>query len=285
MPYGLDSDLLRTLVAVSDSGSVTAAADVVGRTQSAVSMQVKRLEEAVGQPVFVRRARGVDLTPAGEALVRRARPILTLLDQAMDGLSDDIVSGVVRVGIPEEYSQSVLPCLLADFVAAHPDVEVTVRAEPSPTLEAALKVGEIDLSILVVDAGRIEGDVLFYDPTVWATSESHLVHQADPLPVVMYDYDCWWRHLALRILDAQKRAYRIAVTSRSTAGVQAAIAGGLAVGPLGRSLLPPGCRSLGPDEGFKDLPGSSVVLQMATATPNAAAKGMADTIRRTYQDA
>lgn len=283
MSAALDTDLLRTLVAVAERGSVTQAADVIGRTQSAVSMQIKKLEEAVGEAVFERRARGVALTRAGEVLVRRARPILTLLEGAAEGLGEADVVGNVRVGVPEEYAATALPTILSDFVARHPSTEVTVRTETTPRLEAAMRAGHLDLSVLVVEPDHGEDEVLFHDPAVWATSRDHLAHEADPLPVAMFDYDCWWRHQALRTLEAQGRAYRIAFTSPSTAGIQAAVTAGLAVGLLGRSMVPNGARALTPAEGFRDLAGSSVVLRMAPGAAGAAARGMAETIRRACQ--
>ena len=261
MDAHLDSELLRTFVTIADSGSFTGAADVVRRTQSAVSLQVKRLEQTVGQTLFERGRRGVSLTPAGEELLGRARRILALLEQAANALAGEALEGNVSVGLPEEYGTSLLPAVLARFAERHPGVQVTVRCEASLTLAERLTRRELDIAVLLVDQGDLQGELLFHDPTVWAASDRHTVQALDPLPLAMFEPGCWWRDWALRTLDERGRAYRIAYSSASVAGVQAAIAGGLAVGVLGRSTLPPGCRALTRAEGFTELPGSNVLLK------------------------
>lgn len=279
----LDSELLATLVAIADSGSFTAAAARVGRTQSAVSMQVKRLEAAVGQSLFERRPRGVGLTAAGERLLVDARRILRLLDEATRALAPDAVSGAVSVGIPEEYGPRLLPEILARFAERNPQTEVTVACAPSPELDAAIARGALDLAVIVVDGAQAQGELLFHDPTLWAASARHLCHEDDPLPLALYDRGCWWRDWALRLLDEQGRRTRIAYSSASTAGIQAAVASGLAVGVLGRSMLPPGTRVLTAEEGFPALPGSDVTLKLRPGGATPAVDSMAAAIRSAFR--
>ncbi|MEM7221652.1 MAG: LysR substrate-binding domain-containing protein [Pseudomonadota bacterium] len=281
METRLESELLRTFVAVADSGSFTNAAELVHRTQSAVSLQVKRLEDTLGQPMFDRGRRGVTLTPGGEALLSRARPILRLLDQTAGAFAGQALEGTVSVGVPEEYGTSLLPAVLARFAERHPGVQVTVRCEASLALSELIGRGELDIAVLSVSQGDLKGELLIHDPTIWATSARHDVHDLDPLPLAMFDPGCWWRDWALRALDERGRAYRVAYSSASSAGVQAAIAGGLAVGVLGRSTLPSGCRALTPAEGFDDLPGSNVLLRCNSDSP--AAEGMAAAIRESFR--
>ena len=125
----LDSDLMRAFLAVADTGSVTAAGDRIGRTQSAVSMQIRRLEESLGQPLFLRLPRGVELTPRGLQLLPYARRVTQLLDEAATALREKPLIGPVRIGIPDEYAETILPRALAAFSVRHPGVEVTVRCD------------------------------------------------------------------------------------------------------------------------------------------------------------
>lgn len=278
----LDSDLLRTFVAIADAGSFTRAAERVHRTQSAISMQIKKLEELTGEPLFIRQARGVVPTPVGETLLTKARQIVRLLDQASQDMRADPLAGALAIGIPEEYGATVLPGVLAGFAERHPNVEVTVRCGSSLVLEETLDRGELDLAVLVIASSSTEGEILFYDPTVWVTSARHLVHEQDPLPIAMFEQGCWWRDWALKILDDRARGYRVAYTSASVSGLQAAVSSGLAVAVLGRSTMPPGARVLGAKEGFSDLPGSSVVLRQAPRRGSEAVATMATVLRSAF---
>lgn len=283
MPTHLDSDLLRVFVAVTDAGSVSGATTSLGRTQSSVSVRIGKLEAITGQTLFLRQARGVRLTAAGEKLLVRARRVLSALAEAEAALVADPLAGTVRIGVPEEYGAAVLPKMLARFAQTHPDVEVTVSCEPTAELERALNAGELDLGVLVIDSGRLVGELLAYDPTVWVTSTRHEAHTADPLPLAMFAQDCWWRDWALKTLDDRGRAYRLAYTSRSVAGIQAAVISGLAVGVLARSTMPRDVRMLGEEEGYSELPGSAVVLRRAEPAHSGAAEGMATAIRSAFR--
>ncbi len=282
MDLRLDSELLRTFVAIADGGSFTVAAERLGRTQSAISMQVKRLEEIAEQPLFTRHARGVSLTGCGEALVTEARRIVLLLERASDGMRRQSLAGGVRVGIPEEYGATILPAVLARFAQGQPGVQVTVRCESSKTLERALHGREIDLAVLVIDSGQAEGEILVHDPMVWVTSSRHVVHEQDPLPVAMFEQDCWVRDRALKVLDRAHRRYRVAYTSRAITGLQAAASAGLAVTVLGASTVPAGCRVLTAAEGFLELPGSSIVLREARSIAGPAVAAMAAAMRAAF---
>lgn len=279
----LDSDLLRTFVAIADTGSFTRAADAVHRTQSAVSMQVKRLEDTVGRSLFARQARGVVLTPSGETLLANARRVLRLLDETMSTLSGSAVEGEVRIGIPEEYGSTLLPRILAQFAASHRRVQVTVHCEGSEAHERALAAKSLDLAVLSETRNASPGEVLIYDPIVWVTSNRHLVHEEDPLPVAVFEQGCWWRDQALRGLEDRGRAYRVAYSSPSVAGVQAAVTSGLAVAVLGRSTVPPGIRILGADDGFAHMPDSAIVLRKRAGPTNEAIERMAAAVADAFR--
>mgnify|MGYP001467603115 CR=1 FL=1 len=260
MSAQLDPDLLRTFVAIVDAGGFTPAARQVHRTQSAVSMQVRRLEEALGRPLFQRDGRGVQLTPDGEALLGYARRLLKLHDEAVAALTRPDLSGLVRIGTPDDYVGRFLPEILVRFARTFPRVQVEVNCEPSVTLRRLLAEDRLDLALLTCSPGAETGEVLRREPTVWATAERHLAHEDDPLPLAMFQHGCPFRDWALASLNRLGRPYRLAYTSASISGVLAAVTAGLAVTVLCRSVLPAGVRPLGAEEGFPPLPTASITL-------------------------
>lgn len=283
MSYQLDSELLRTFVVIAEVGSFTQATKIVHRTQSTISMQMKKLEEIVGQALFLREARGVKLTPDGLMFLEHARRIVKLLEQAEKSFESNLIKGVVKIGIPEEYGLTKLPNILAIFTENFPNVQISVRCEPSDNFIQYIDNGELDLAVIVSDPGCECGDILFHDPTVWATSKKHLTHEKEPLPLAVFEKDCQWREWALKAMDQAGRDYRIVYSSASVAGVQAAVTSGLAVAVLGRSTLPNGVRSLTRDEGFPQLPGVNITLQTSSESQSEAVESMASAILNSFQ--
>lgn len=283
MNPSLESDLLRTLVAIAETRNFTRASEIVGRTQSAVSIQMKKLEDIVGDRLFERGPRGVTLTSPGERLVKDARRILSLLDQAAVSLQSDPLDGFVRIGIPEEYGGTILPRVLARFSKLHPQVEVTVRCAPTSELNAELDKGELDLVVVHEEAARIGGEILLNDPVVWVTSDTHFQHECVPMPVALCNRGCWWREWALASLDQHQKDYRIAYVSGSTFGLQAAVSSGMAVAVLAQSQIPPDCRELTADEGFPNLQGTNIVLRQRTQNKCSTKVGMAQAVREAFQ--
>ena len=227
MDRRLDLDVLRTLVAIADGGSFSAAADRIGRTQSAVSMQIRRLEEATGKRLFDRGTRHVRATPAGESLLGHARRMLRLEEEAWAALVEPDLSGRVRLGIPDDYAYALLPPVLSRFAASHPKVEVELICEQSTLLDGRLAEGSVDLAVVTRGLGRI-GELLRREPLVWFAAADHDAHRLDPLPVALYEPGCVARDVTLRALDADQRPYRVAYSSPSLVGL-------MAVGALVRS--------------------------------------------------
>lgn len=278
----LDSDLLRTFVAISDAGGFSAATDRVGRTQSAISMQMKRLEESIGAPLFHREGRRLALTSTGDILLSKSRRVLAMLDETAAAVTGEALDGGVRVGIPDEYGSPFLPGILARFADLHPLVQVTVTCAACPILRDQVARGALDLAVEIGDMDMGDGELLGHEPTVWATSARHMTHERDPLPLALFDAACWWHDRAIDVLEKAGRAYRVAYTSAGIAGVAAAIDAGLAVGVLGRETLPPGVRVLSPAEGFAELPPSRVILRRRADATSAAVDGMAETLRQAF---
>lgn len=284
MTIHLDSDLLRTFVAVADLENFTRAADAVGRTQSAVSMQIKRLEELIGDPLFERGPRGVALTRRGNDLLVNARRIVDLLDETAASLVAPALDGKVRIGIPEEYGASVLPRALSAFDKVHPNVEIMVRHACSSDQKAALEAGELDLAVVFEWQAPGRGEVLTIDPTVWATSETHRLHDERPLPIALYENSGWCTDFAIRSLASRGIDYRIAYRSDTSGGLKVAVSSGLAIAPLSRSNIPAGCRELTAADGFGDIDASNVVLYRRKGGSEAI-NAMADAIREAFRGA
>ncbi|MEM9498307.1 MAG: LysR family transcriptional regulator, partial [Pseudomonadota bacterium] len=169
----LDSDLLRTFLAVAQAGSVTDGATRIHRSQSATSLQIKRLEEVLGQPVFERHGRGVALSEAGRHLLPVAQDVTTRLDTALRDLSCISFSGRIRLGIPDDHGRAKLMRIVADFSRQHPDVELDVTCALSAGFPASLERGELDLAVYEVEEPRPGEELLMEDPTCWVSSATH----------------------------------------------------------------------------------------------------------------
>lgn len=282
MKTRLESDLLRTFVAVAETGSFTRAAELVGRTQSAVSMQIKKLESIVSGELFARGSRGVGLTRQGEKLLGNATRIVALLDETATTLSAPPLDGPVRIGIPESYGQTVLSQALGSFAKRHPRVEVTVRHGHSDSQMAAVERGELDIAVVFQWDGAPQGEMLTTDPSVWVTSDLHGAHERAPVPVALYDNLGWSRDFAVRSLRERGIQYRVAYLSSSTDGIKLAVSAGLAIAPMARSNIPPDCRELTEAEGFGDIDASRVVMHRRPGPATNAMTGMMEAIREAF---
>lgn len=278
----LDSDLLRTFVAIVDTGNFTKAAERAGRTQSAVSMQMKKLEAAVGNTLFERGSRGVVLTRRGGELVANARRIVSLLDEAAASLAAPQLGGPVRIGIPEEYGHAILSRALSAFSKRHAKVEVTVRYAHSGAQIEAVETGELDLAVVFEWQGHSGGEVLMHDPTVWVTSTQHNMHEERPVPIALYNREGWCRDFAIKSLEERGLAYRVAYTSDTNGGLKLAVTSGLAIAPISRSNIPAGCRELTAADGFGAIDSSNVVMRRSATAASDAIDGMADAIREAF---
>lgn len=254
----LDTDVLRTFVAIAESGSFTRAAEQVFRTPAALSMQIKRLEETLGQALFVREARKVSLTAEGEVLLGFGRRLLKLNEEAVAQFLTPPVEGTVRFGMPDDVGTRVLPGVLAQFARTHPAVQVDVIVGRSVDLQKNIDQGKLDL-VLVTDGslgmepGR--GDVVHSEPLVWVGREGGIAVQRSPLPIALASHGCAWRAMALTALDRVGIAYRIAYTSENSAGQEAAMVADLAIAPFPASLVRSPLRKLErTPRGGPDLP-------------------------------
>lgn len=280
----LDSDLLRSFLAVARHGSVTHAARSLHRTQSAVSVQIKQLETRLQSALFAREARGVSLTAAGERLLQSAEPIVRQLDQVAADFARAPVSGSVRVGIPDEYGESVLPDLLAAFAQRHPLVQVSVRCGFSVEFDQLVKKGQLDLAVTTSDhaGGTENARVLMEEETLWVCRKGFPFMSEQPVPLALFERSCWWRDVAIASLKSIERPFRIAYSSDSVAGVKAAVSSGLAVGMLARSSIDPAMQMLKPRDGFPTLPVSYLLLLKGEGPASPAVSVMSDAIASAF---
>jgi DNA-binding transcriptional LysR family regulator len=244
----LDIDLLKTFLAIADTGSFTRAADDVHKTQSAVSMQMKRLEDLLGRPLFARDGRASRFTPDGERLIEYARRIVAMNDEAVSAFTRPELTGTVRFGTPDDYADRFLPEIVARFARTHPLVTVDVECLNSATLFDRARKGEMDLALVTLGCDITSGEPIRREPLVWVTSARHNVHMLDVLPLA--SPDCEWRKAALKALDGQKRKYRIAYASSNSNAISAVVQTGLAVGAVPELCVRPGMRVLTERDGF-----------------------------------
>ena len=206
----LDVDLLKTFLAIADTGNFTRAAEEVNKTQSAVSMQMKRLEELVGRPLFVRDGRQSRFTADGERLIEYARRIVNLNDEAVAAFTKPELTGTLRFGTPDDYADRFLPEILARFSRTHPLVTVNVDCAQSGQLFERARHGELDLALVTACSEIFADEIVRTEPLVWVTSARHSVHMLDTLPIAISHTGCEWRALTISALERQGRKYRIA---------------------------------------------------------------------------
>src|SRR5882757_2437682 len=265
----LDPDLLQAFVAVADHRSFPRAASALNRTQSAVSMQVKRLEERLQAELFHRSKTNVDLSAAGEGLLGYARRILSLNEEAVGRVRERGMDGRVRLGVMDDYGTLIVPPLLAGFVANYPLIHVEM--ETGLTSGMTDRLGEAyDLVIAMHPEGRGEGELLRTEQAVWAASAEHRVEQLDPLPVALYPQGCLFRAWAMQALDQANRPWRLAFVSHSLAAVEAIAAQGLAVTVVKSGTFPPSLRRLTARDGMPLLPRAEIRLHRAASLTRAA---------------
>lgn len=258
----LDPVLLQAFVAVADCGGFTRAAMVLNRTQSAVSMQIKRLEELVGFAVFVRQGKQIHLSGEGEALIGYARRLLSLNDEAMQAVSPKRHEGPVRFGCIDAYAARVLPHILATFARLNPNVQILVKTGSSSYLLEHLRT-DYDLVLAMQPAGTCRGEVLRREPAVWVHSRRDAATKMTPIPLALRPEGCLLRRMATMALDQAGRAWRCAYLSPNVAAVEAAVEEGLAVSVFNLGSLSPRLQPLSKELGFPPLGEIEIALHLA----------------------
>ena len=248
MAAPLDLDQLQSFCVIADCGSFTEAARRVHKTQSAVSMQIKRLEERLGKVLLSREGRSVSLTAEGEVVYARARRMLRLNAEIVDIFSNEDLSGNIRFGVPDDYAVKLLPIILSSFQKTHPRITVEVRCLPSEDLLDGMNSGRFDLIVFTQGTSHEFGELFRTERMFWISApEGTALHQ-DPLPLACGTKRCFWRAGAVDALARVGIDYRIAYTSSNATAITGAVMSDLAVGYLPESALQPGMRVLSEEE-------------------------------------
>ena len=286
-PVNLNMDVLRTFVIGLELGSFSKAAQRLGRSQSAISTQLRRLEEQVGKPLLKKSGRGLTLTIAGESLFSYAKRILELNDEVIDGLRDGEIEGWVRLGIPQDFAEGWLTSVLGRFARAHPKVRVEVRAEQNVQLKERLRDGELDLTLAWGgNDDAIHVDRLADLRMVWIGRPDWAGIKAlgsEPLPLVAFERPCVFRSAGIDALDAAGISWRLAFTSPSLAGLWAATDAGLGVTLRTTIGLPRALTVLKPrSSGLPALPKVPLTLCKMKAEP--AVNQLSEILRETIAE-
>lgn len=273
----LDIDLLRCFVTIAETGSLTRAGQRLGRTQSAVSLQLKRLEEQLNRSLFDRSPRSLAITSDGERLIGPARQILRLNDATVAEMFEPDITGQVRIGVPEDFATAHLPGVLAAFAEAHPLVELEVTCDLTLNLLERFHAGGFDLVLVKrqPEQERQPGVRVWREPLVWVARDRQAVADLRRVPLVVSPEPCVYRKRASESLDAMGRAWRVAYTSTSLGGSLSAVRAGLGITVLPLEMVPPGLTALGEDSGLPPLYDTEIALIEAA--------GLSDTAHRLAQ--
>ena len=280
----VDLDLLKTVIAIAETGSFSAAADAVHRTPSAVSMQVKKLEELLGRPLFVRETRSVRLTIDGEKVVEHGRRVLALNRDMVSHFITPEMAGEVRLGAPDDVAERFLPEMLRRFSDCYPAIAVNVLVKHSFELMDMIAERRIDMALMMPRAQHKSNpniEIVHTERLVWATVASGVAPELNPLPVTVWNESCAWRNAGLNSLETGERPYKIVFESAHITGQKAAILADLAVAPIPESSLGGKIVEVRPEAGLPALPNYDLGLIVA-ADPSPVVKAAADHVRACF---
>ena len=239
MSFYIDTLILKTFVAVAETSSFSRAAEIGGRSQSAVSLQIKKLEEGLKAPLFTRTSREVKLTEQGEIFLGYAHRMIELQWEAFSRLTEPEVRGEITFGVPEDFATHYLPDILAGFTRHHPHVQLHVVCDLTLNLLRDFQKGRLDIALLKRDPERVKGGTrVWREPLVWAAASHYQLK--NPIPLVVSPQPCIYRARAIAALDRVRRPWQIAYSSPSLAGTIAAVKGGLGVTVLPANMIPEG---------------------------------------------
>ncbi len=247
----LQTDLLRTFVTVVDLRNYTETGNVLGRTQPAISLQIKRLEEIVGAKLIKHEGKQVELTPDGQTLLGYAREMLRLNDRAVANLHQTTAHGTLTIGLPVDYSIDFFQSIIARFSRENPAVLLDIRCDRSRELLAALHVDDLDMAIAITDEMPAPHVSLYWsERPVWVCARKHKIDPDKPLRVIAHPDGCFYRRRMIDALNTEGRDWRVSFESLGVSALQKAVLDGMGVTALTKKTLLPGMRILTPSEGF-----------------------------------
>lgn len=277
MAKNVDTALLRTFISAIDLGGFHRAATAVHRSQSTISVQLRKLEDVLGVTLFEKSGRNRVLTREGEEFAVYARRLLSLHDQAVDAMSASSTAGFVRIGVMDDYASQILPDIVARYQERHAAVTVEITAGLSNLLMTRLG-NDFDLVLSTHPVGTGQGQVLRHERTLWAYAADKPLPDATEIPLALLPSGNLFRQWALRALEASGAAWRIAFTGSSTGTVEAAAAAGIGVTVVKETTANPGLRFLNTSDGFPELPPTEIVLNRVHDGANPAVQAMANHI-------
>ncbi|RUM99272.1 LysR family transcriptional regulator [Pseudaminobacter arsenicus] len=250
----LQTDLLRTFVSVIDLGAYTKAGEVLGRTQPAISLQMRRLEELVGSPIVKQVGRTLLLTSEGEILLSYAREILRLNDEAASYFNRAKIAGVLRIGLPNDYAVAFLQGVITEYTRQHSEISLEIYCGWSAEVLERLRADELDLAIAMVDNERAQYlSRSWIERPIWAAAENARFDPATGVPLAAHPEGCAYRARMIQALDAARIRWRVAYTGPGISGLQNAVINGLGASALTRYTMRPGMRVLDESDGFPPL--------------------------------
>lgn len=250
----LQTDLLRTFVTVVDLRNYTETGNILGRTQPAISLQIKRLEEVVGAKLLKHEGKQVELTPDGQTLLGYAREMLRLNDRAVANLQQAAFLGTLRIGLPVDYSIEYFQSVIAKFSHENPAVLLDIRCYRSRELLAALHVDDLDMTIAITDEMPAPHVSIYWsERPVWVCARDHKIDPDQPLKVIAHPDGCFYRKRMIDALDTKGRDWRVSFESLGVAALQKAVLDGMGVTALTKKTLLPGMRVLSASDGFPKL--------------------------------
>jgi DNA-binding transcriptional LysR family regulator len=280
----LDVALLRTLLAVSELGSFARAADRVGRSESAVSLQLKKLEGQIGRPLFHRVGRGVALTDAGAVLLTYARRMIELNDETLTAAAGASIEGSVRLGVPQDFADIWLPATLVRFARTHPGIRVETTVDRSPVLARKLGQGELDLAMPLAPVRPSAALWSVPLPMRWIGPRGFIAADAmDPLSLAVFDPPCFFRAAATSALDRVGIPWKVAFTSPNLASLWVAVNGGLGITVRTPVGLPSQLLALGEESGLPSLPSVALVMSGGGGPRTPAAARLCDVLVETLE--
>ena len=259
----MDIDALRSFIAFVDTGSFTRAAKQTFRTQSAISMQMKRLEEETGHTLFVKEGRNLGLTEQGQQLVSYARRLVSLHDEALGHFSAHLQHPPLTIGCPDDYAESVLPSIVELIREVLPTQSLNIICECSTQLRLMLDQGKVDLAILTRAPDAEEGYLLKHDTGVWVKgAKVGELETATPLSLVLYEPDCKFHSAAIDGLEKQGRDYKIMCSSSSATAIKSLLRKGQGISAMALSSVSYGLDII-QESNLPALPSVDIVLAVA----------------------
>ena len=282
MIRNLDMTTLRSFLAVADHGGVTRAAAALNLTQSAVSMQLKRLEEVMGIDLLDRSNRRIALTANGEQLISYARRIIQMNDEAVSRLTDQVYQGEIMLGVPHDIVYPVIPRVLQQFNAAYPRVNVKLQSSSTMRLHDGLRKGEVDLILTTEEGVEPGGTTLTKMPLRWAGARDGQAWKKRPLRLAFCRV-CIFRPHALRHLERAGIDWEMAVDSEDDRAVEALVSADLAVGALLEDSIPPHLEAIPLNRGLPDLGTQNINMYGAERNQDEVIQRLADLLRCGFQ--